>query len=63
LEGRYAESADRLHTLQREKPDSGQRAGEELEAMADDLTAAIEDLIRDLDTSSGRRDRADGDTA
>jgi hypothetical protein len=56
LENRRAELADRLRRLEREAPEGRQGAGEELEAMADDLTGAIEDLIIRLDARGGHPD-------
>ncbi len=56
LEKRRAALADRLRKRERETPESRQGAGEELEAMADDLTATIEDLVIRLDARDGDAD-------
>jgi chromosome segregation ATPase len=56
LEGRYAGLADRLRQLERQSPQSRQGAREELEAMADDLTSAMDDLIIGLDARGRRTD-------
>jgi predicted nucleic acid-binding Zn-ribbon protein len=56
LDRRHALLAERLANLEREAPHSRQGATEELNAMADDLSAAVEDLIMGLDAAGGRAD-------
>jgi predicted nucleic acid-binding Zn-ribbon protein len=56
LERRYAALTDRLQKLETEAPQSRQGAAEELKAMEDDLTGAIDDLITGLDAGAGRAD-------